>query len=273
MDNRMPDTRTALYCVLGDPIAHSLSPAMHQRAFAHLNVNATYLAFRVIDLPSAIAGIRALGIKGASITLPHKTRVIELLDAIDPLAADIGAVNTIINERGRLIGKNSDSAGAIDALAAQTALEDKSVLVVGAGGTARAVGFGIHERGGRITVTNRTAAAGERLAADLEGMFLPDSKLVKEQFDILINTTPVGMHPHTEASPVQTDILQPGMVVMDIVYNPVQTQLLQEAARTGCKTVDGLAMFVNQGARQFEWWTGKTAPREVMRRAVLESLP
>ena len=272
MENRTPDTRTALYCVLGDPIAHSLSPAMHHRAFAHQHMNATYLAFRVTDLPAAVAGIRALGIKGASITLPHKTRVMELLDAIDPLAAEIGAVNTLINDRGRLIGKNSDSAGAIDALSARTAIQDKTVLVVGAGGAARAIGFGIREGGGRITVTNRSAAAGDRLAADLEGVFLPAADLVKKRFDILINTTPVGLHPHTEASPVQADILRPGMVVMDIVYNPVQTRLLQEAVLAGCKTVDGLAMFVNQGARQFEWWTGKKAPREVMRQTVLESL-
>ena len=273
MDSRSPDTRTALYCVLGDPIDHSLSPVMHNRAFGHHGLNAVCLAFRVTDLPVAISGIRSLGIKGASITLPHKTRVMGLLDTIDPTAAEIGAVNTIINKNGKLVGKNSDSTGATDALLTQTAIEDKAVLIIGAGGAARAIGFGIRKYGGQVTITNRSEAAGDRLATDLGGLFLPPGKLATKRFDILINTTPVGMHPHIDASPVAHDILRPELVVMDIVYNPLETGLLKAAARVGCKTVDGLAMFVNQGARQFEWWTGAKAPVELMRRAVLENLP
>ncbi len=273
MDSRKPDTRTELYCVLGDPIGHSLSPAMHNRAFRHHGLNAVYLAFRVTDLPAVIAGIRSLDIKGASITLPHKTRVMELLDTIDPTAADIGAVNTIINKNGQLIGKNSDSTGATDALLTQTAIEDKTVLIIGAGGAARAIGFGIRKCGGQVTITNRSEAAGSRLATDLESAFLPPGKLAAKRFDILINTTPVGMHPQIEASPIPHDILRPELVVMDIVYNPLETRLLKAAARVGCKTVDGLTMFVNQGARQFEWWTGAKAPVAEMRQAVLENLP
>ncbi len=272
MDSRSPDTRTALYCVLGNPIGHSLSPAMHDRAFGHHSLNAVYLAFQVTDLPAAVAGIRSLDIKGASITLPHKTRVMELLDTIDPMAAAIGAVNTIINKNGQLVGKNSDSTGATDALAAQTAIADKSVLIIGAGGAARAIGFGIRKCGGQVTITNRSEATGNRLATDLAGVFLPPEELAAKQFDILINTTPVGMHPHSDASPVAHDILRPELVVMDIVYNPLETRLLKAAAQVGCKTVDGLAMFVNQGARQFEWWTEKKAPVEVMRQAALENL-
>ncbi len=272
MDSRNPDTRTALYCVLGNPIGHSLSPVMHNRAFGHHQLNAVYLAFQVADLPAAISGIRSLNIKGASITLPHKTRVIELLDTIDPMAADIGAVNTIINKNGQLIGKNSDSTGATDALLTQTAIEDKTVLIIGAGGAARAIGFGIRKCSGQVTISNRSEAAGKRLATDLEGAFLPPGELAAEQFDILINTTPVGMHPQSDASPVAHDILRPELVVMDIVYNPLETRLLKAAARAGCKTVDGLAMFVNQGARQFEWWTGEKAPVAKMRQAVLENL-
>jgi shikimate dehydrogenase len=273
MDSRSPDTRTALYCVLGNPIGHSLSPAMHNRAFEHHGLNAVYLAFQATDLPAAVSGIRSLGIKGASITLPHKTRVMELLDTIDPTAAAIGAVNTIINQNGQLVGKNSDSTGATDALLTQTAIEDKAVLIIGAGGAARAIGFGIRKCGGQVTITNRSEASGNRLATDLGGVFLPPGELAAKRFDILINTTPVGMHPQIEASPVAHDILRPELVVMDIVYTPLETRLLKAAARVGCKTVDGLAMFVNQGARQFEWWTGEKAPVEVMRRAVLENLP
>ena len=272
MHRRHPDTRTALYCVLGNPIGHSLSPAMHNRAFACRDLNAAYLAFQVTDLEAAVAGIRALGIKGAGITLPHKTAVIPLLDDVDPAAAAIGAVNTIVNRNGTLIGKNSDSAGAMDALQAQTSIAQKSVLLVGAGGAARAIGIGIRSQGGRITITNRSTPAGEALAGDLGGSFLPAGELAAGGFDILINTTPVGMHPQTDACPVPLDILRPELTVMDIVYNPLETRLLQAAARKGCKTVDGLAMFVNQGARQFEWWTGVSAPVEIMHQAVLEKL-
>ena len=272
MDSHSPNTGTALYCVLGNPISHSLSPAMHNRAFAHRNRDAVYLAFQVTDLKAAIAGIRALGIRGASITLPHKTAVMPLLDEVDPAAAAIGAVNTIVNRAGKLVGKNSDSCGAMDALQTQTSITEKAVLIVGAGGAARAVGFGIRKLGGQIAVTNRSTPAGEELAADLGGTFLPMGELAAATFDILINTTPVGMHPQTDACPVPLDILRPELVVMDIIYNPLETRLLAAASRAGCKTVDGLTMFVNQGARQFEWWTGEQAPVEIMRQAVRENL-
>ena len=154
----------------------------------------------------------------------------------------------------------------------RTAIEGKTVLIIGAGGAARAIGFGIRQCGGQVTITNRSEASGKRLAMDLGGVCLPPGELAAKRFDILINTTPVGMHPQSEASPVPRDILRPELVVMDIVYNPLETKLLKAAARAGCKTVDGLAMFVNQGARQFEWWTGTKAPVEMMRQAVLENL-
>lgn len=272
MNNGRIDTDTDLYCVLGDPVVHSLSPAMHNRAFACSGRNAIYLAFRVTDLEAAVAGIRALGIKGASITLPHKSRVIEFLDETDPTATDIGAVNTIVNTNGRLVGKNSDSSGAMDALQEQTPIAEKRVLILGAGGAARAIGFGIRDSGGDVAITNRSAEKGEKLAADLDGTFLPFREIPGGRFDILINTTPLGMHPEINASPVPLEILEPKMVVMDIVYNPLETRLLKEASRIGCKTIDGLAMFVNQGARQFEWWTGEKAPVEIMKQAVIENL-
>jgi shikimate dehydrogenase len=245
---------------------------MHNRAFADRGLNACYLAFQVNDIEAAVAAIRALGIQGASITLPHKTAVMPLLDEVDPEAAAIGAVNTIVNRNGTLVGKNSDSAGAMDALGTQSSIAGKTALIVGAGGAARAIGFGLHNQGSRITITNRSIPAGEALAGDLGGSFAPTDELAAVEFDLLINTTPVGMHPQTDASPVPLDILRPELTVMDIIYNPLETRLLQAAARKGCKTVDGLAMFVNQGARQFEWWTGEQAPAEIMRQAVLEKL-
>ncbi len=272
MPDTQIDTATDLYCILGDPVAHSMSPVMHNRAFAHRRINAVYLAFEVSDLAAAVAGIRSLGIKGASITLPHKSRIMDLLDAVDPAAAAIGAVNTIVQTNGRLVGKNSDSAGALDALRQQTAIEQKAALIIGAGGAARAIGFGVLGEGGHVTITNRSTAPGEQLAADLDVDFRPLPEIASWQYDILINTTPVGMSPAVEASPVPSTMLTPGMVVMDIVYNPRETLLLKTAARAGCKTIDGLAMFVNQGARQFEWWTGEKAPVAIMRQAVIEQL-
>ncbi len=272
MPNHRIDTDTALYCLLGNPVVHSLGPVMHNRAFACSHLNAVYLAFRVTNLEAAVTGIRSLGIKGASITLPHKSRVMEFLDATDQTAANIGAVNTIINDSGRLVGKNSDTAGAMDALQEQTSIEDKRVLILGAGGAARAIGFGIHGSGGDVTITNRSAAKGKKLAADLGGTFLSFRDMPGGRFDILINTTPVGMHPGIDASPVPLELLKSEMVVMDIVYNPLETRLLKEASRIGCKTIDGLAMFVNQGARQFEWWTGEKAPVAVMKQAVRDCL-
>jgi len=271
MDSR-PDAHTALYCVLGDPIAHSLSPVMHNRAFAHRRMNAVYLALRVTDLEAAVRGLRALGIKGASITLPHKTRVMDYLDVIDPVAAAIGAVNTIVNDGGRLIGKNSDASGAVDALRAATAIAAKNVLIIGAGGAARAVGFGVRTAGGNITIANRSPEAGNELAAALDGASLPLAELAVDHFDIIINTTPVGMHPAIYASPVPNACFSTHMVVMDIIYNPLETALLKAAGHAGCRTIDGLAMFVNQGACQFEWWTGEKAPVETMRQAVMDKL-
>jgi len=266
------DTHTALYCVLGDPVAHSLSPVMHNRAFAHLGLNAVYLAFRVTDLEAAIGGLRALDIRGASITLPHKSRVMAYLDDIDPVAAEIGAVNTIINEKGRLIGKNSDVFGAVAALRDKTDPAAKKVLILGAGGAARAVGYGVRSAGFRVTIANRSPEAGAALAADLEADFLPLADAIPDHFDILINTTPVGMHPAHAVSPIPDDSLSADMVVMDIIYNPLETRLLKAAGRAGCRTIDGLAMFVNQGARQFEWWTGREAPVNLMRQVVFEKL-
>lgn len=266
------DTETELYCVLGDPVAHSLSPAMHNRAFAHHGLNAVYLSFRVTELESAIGGLRALGIRGASITLPHKARVMAYLDEIDPIAAQIGAVNTIINTNGRLIGKNSDVSGALAALRDKTDPAAKKILILGAGGAARAIGYGVRTQGARVTIANRSPEAGAALAADLEVDFLPLTEVIPDHFDILINTTPVGMHPAHEISPIPDDSLSADMVVMDIIYNPLETRLLKAAGQAGCCTIDGLAMFVNQGARQFEWWTGREAPVDLMRQVVVEKL-
>jgi len=269
---KMIDADTSLFGLIGNPVAHSLSPVMHNQAFAATGYNGVYLAFGVTDPGTAIKGIAALNFKGVSVTLPHKVAVMEYLDAVDETAARIGAVNTIVNNQGRLIGYNTDGAGALQALRTRTSIKDKSVALIGAGGAARAIGFGLVAAGGRVTILNRTRVSGERLAADLQAQFLPLDEWAPNHYEILINTTPVGMHPETDATPIPQEDLSKDMVVMDIVYNPLETQFLKEAAASGCRIINGVDMFVFQGAQQFELWTGKKAPVGVMRNAVLEAL-
>jgi shikimate dehydrogenase len=196
----------------------------------------------------------------------------EYLDDVDSTAAEIGAVNTIVNRNGKLMGYNTDCQGAIDALQTCTTIDSKSVAIIGAGGAARAIGFELMTVAKRLTILNRSRRSGEQLAADLQAEFLPLDERPANRYDILINTTPVGMHPHTDATPMTKEALSQKMVVIDIVYNPLNTRLLKEAADKGCRTINGLDMFVFQGARQFELWTGKKAPLEVMRAAVLRAL-
>jgi shikimate dehydrogenase len=261
-----------LYAVFGDPIGHSLSPVMHNSALAQTGLDGCYFACRVKDIAAAVNGIRGLGIRGASITIPHKISVMKHLDQVDPLAAEIGAVNTVLNHQGALGGFNSDCAGAVKALFQKTPISGKDVAVVGAGGGARAVGFGIKQEGGRLTILNRSEERGEKLASDLDCEFLPLLGIEQLPYDIVINATSAGMTPHDDSVPLSTDLLKNGMVVMDMVYNPLKTRFLAEAEKKGCTTVDGLAMFVHQGAVQFELWTGEKAPVDVMRKVVLDEL-
>ena len=268
----MIDTQTSLYGLIGNPVAQSLSPAMHNQAFAATGCNAVYLAFSVTDVDGALHSMKAMNICGLSVTLPHKVTVMEYLDDIDGTAAKIGAVNTIVNTGYKLTGYNTDSQGAVAALQAHTQIDGKSMAIIGAGGAARAVGFGLAPKAGQLTILNRTRKSGERLAADLQADFLPLNECQPERYEILINTTPIGMHPDTDASPLAKEVIPGELVVMDIVYNPLQTRLVKEATERGCRTISGLDMFVFQGAHQFELWTGQKAPVEVMRRAVLSAL-
>jgi len=266
------DSNTSVYAVFGDPVSHTLSPVMHNRAFEFAGYKGVYLAFGVKNIKNALISVRTLGIKGASITIPHKIKVMKYLDETDDIAFKIGAVNTIINNGGCLKGYNSDGLGAVKALSEKTVIKGKNIAVIGAGGAARAVGFCIKKEGGRITVINRSTDKGERLAVDLSADYRPLNDIGKMKCDILINTTPVGMTPHTDGMPIERRYLEKGMVVMDIVYNPLKTRLLSEAKKAGCITIDGVSMFVHQGAFQFELWTGIKAPVDVMKKAVLNAL-
>jgi len=258
----------ALFAVFGNPVVHSLSPVMHNAAFTAVGYHGVYAAIRVADIRPAVAGMRALGFKGASVTIPHKETVLACLDWIDPAAARIQAVNTIVNDGGALKGFNTDAEGAMRALAGTVHLKGRTVAIIGAGGAARALADGVVRQGGRAVVYNRSRARGEALGADLGAEFRPLAEFSAEACDVLVNTTPVGMSPDSDATPVPAEALRPGLVVMDMIYNPLRTRLLREAATAGCTVIDGLAMFVLQGARQFELWTGIPAPIEIMRLAV-----
>lgn len=263
---------TELYGVLGNPVRHSLSPLMHNAALSDKGINAVYLAFESDDVERAIGGMRSLGIKGMSVTIPYKATVIPLLDEVDSLAGDIGAVNTVVNRDNKLIGYNTDAPGALRALRDVVAVEGKSCIILGAGGAARAIGYILKEHDVILTIANRSEERGKALAGSLDSKYIKPARLEDERADILINTTPVGMTPDTDSCPVPEKVLKPGMTVMDIIYNPKTTRLLHLASEKGCKTIDGLGMFIYQGAEQFRLWTGQEAPVELMKRVVEREL-
>ena len=266
------DQHTKLYGVVGFPIGHSLSPAMHNNAFIKTGLNAVYLAFETGDINGCLEGMKAIHIKGMSVTIPYKSAVIPLLDKVDGLAKRIGAVNTIVNDSDRLIGYNTDAAGAFKALEEKVELSGKTCIIVGAGGAARAIGFILKEKGVELRVTNRSVERGKALALSLACPFIPLNNLEKATADLLIHTTPAGMAPRTEGCIVPEQTLKKGMVVMDIIYNPLETRLLTMARDRGCLTINGLDMFIHQGAEQFRLWTGLEAPVSTMSRAVKKVL-
>jgi len=266
------DQKTELYGVVGHPLGHSLSPAMHNAAFSARGRNAVYLAFETGDLEGCIRGIRALGIRGVSVTLPHKSAVIPLLDEVHGLAKQIGAVNTVTNDQGRLVGYNTDAVGALKALEEGMELLGKTCLIIGAGGAARAIGFMLRNHGVHLNISNRSHGRGENLAHALGCRFVPLKKAKGIEADLFIQTTPVGMYPHEDQCIVSRDMLKKGMVVMDIIYNPLETKLLKIARDRGCLTIHGLGMFVHQGAEQFRLWTGLEAPLKAMTQAVEKAL-
>jgi len=258
----MIDGRTELYGVIGNPVRHSLSPVIHNGAFKRIGWNAVYLAFEIKNLEEALRGIRGLGVKGMSVTIPFKTDVIPFLDRVKGLAKKIGAVNTIVNRGGRLIGYNTDSDGALEALEGKMNLRGKRIVLLGAGGAARAIGFGLKERECQLVIANRTRDRGEALSRELKCHFLPMSSLVRMkagelEADVIINATSLGMYPRDRETPIPKRLLREKMVVMDIVYEPLETRFLREAKETGCLTINGLEMLVCQGVAQFEIWTGR----------------
>ena len=268
----MINQQTELYGVMGHPIGHSLSPIMHNAAFRVCGLNAVYLAFESRDAEGCLSGMRALGIRGMSVTIPHKYKVIPLLDEVDPLAKSIGAVNTIVNDRGRLVGHNTDAIGALRAMEEKVTLSGMRCLLIGAGGAAQAIGFVLKDKGVALSMVNRSRDRGEALASKLHCPYIPLDEVGKHGADMIIQTTPVGMYPHVNQCPVPEQLLKKDMLVMDIIYNPLDTQLLKKAKDHGCTVIHGLSMFIYQGAEQFELWTGVHPPVSDMRKAVEEAL-
>jgi shikimate dehydrogenase len=278
------DAHTGFCGVIGNPVEHSLSPAIHNAAFQRLGLNLVYLAFRVEAIGEAIRGLRALGgFRGASVTIPHKVSAIPFLDEVEPTARHIGAINTIVARQGKLTGYNTDATGALRALRGGVgSLAGKCVVILGSGGAARAIAFALAGEPELAGLTLLGVDASERslLAADLRSKtpltvteaHLDEASLGKAlpAAQILIHCTPIGMSPKIEASCVPASLLHAGLAVMDIVYNPRATRLLNDARQAGCVTIPGLEMFLHQAVAQFELWTNQAAPADVMR-AVLES--
>src|SRR3990170_2402801 len=276
--------KTRACAVIGDPIEHTLSPTMHNAAFEHLKLDFVFLAFRVTsdELENAVRGACALGIRGLNVTMPHKNAVTEFLDEADPAVKFLRAANTILNQSGRLKGFNTDGFGALKALKHNGVnLTGKKVLLLGAGGAAKAIAFSLAKEVDELCILNRDAVKALELASVLEpfGKKIVGNELSPKQLqqklqdsDVLINATLVGMTPYASESLVKPDWLKPELTVMDIVYNPVETKLLRDARASGAKVINGVEMLLYQGAASFEIWTGCKAPVDVMRTAVLNQL-
>ena len=277
--------KTKVFCLLGHPVEHSMSPTMWNPALKDLGLDYIYVAYNVHpkDLNDAIKGIRALNIKGVNVTIPHKEKVMEFIDEIDPLAKKMGAVNTIKNEDGYLKARNTDAGGAKKALLdAGCILEGKNALILGAGGASRALCFTLAQEVNKVILTDIVKEKAIKLAnevqtkldANITGKKATDTTLQEYigEMDILINATPIGMYPSTDNTPISKEFLHSDLFVFDVVYNPLETRLMKEAAEMGCETLGGLDMLVNQGVLAFQWWTEKEPNEDLMKNKIIEFL-
>ena len=271
-----------LFGVIGNPIVHSMSPVMHNDLFSHYEVEAEYFPFKVSedDLKDAVRGLKAIGVAGFNVTVPHKAAVMPLLDRIDPLAQAIGAVNTVVNEQGMLTGYNTDGRGFVRGLSAKLpALPTKRVLVIGAGGAARAIYFSLAEAGvKKMDICNRTPSKAESLVnacpfvVETSILDLETAEKVMNKYDLIVQTTSIGMSPNIAEIPLAITSLKAGCFVSDIIYNPLETKFLKEAATLGATIQNGIDMFAYQGALAFEKWTGILPDTRRMKENVLKQL-
>ncbi len=272
VEESRPAVGGMIFALYGNPVNQSLSPLMHNATLAKMNIAGTYVPFCVKDLESAVHGVRGMDIRGVSVTIPFKVSIMEYLDEIDAEAVKIGAVNTLVNDGGRIRGCNTDWMGLVRSLEDVLDINGKVFAILGAGGTARAAIYGILKKGGIPLVLNRNIGKAASLAREWGCSFFPLHEAGNASADCLVNTTSVGMMPDTERSPVGRDVLKKFPVVVDVIYNPLRTRLLRDAEAAGCVTVPGLDMFVYQGAEQIRLWTGQEPPETFMKKIVADKL-
>ena len=279
-------TNTKLCAVIGNPISHSLSPAIHNAAFKEKGLDFVYVAFCVEDLKNALAGMKALdNFTGMSVTIPHKIEALKYVDEVSDIDRQIGSINTIVKENNKLIGLSTDGPGAVKALVdAGAEINNKNILILGSGGAARAISFSlvIKSKPSELTILDINNKLLDELSNDLKNAsnipitsnILSDNVLKEsmEKANIIINCTPVGMHPDINKSVIPKELFKTGQIIFDIVYTPFETKLLSDAKSCGLKIIHGVEMFVNQAVLQFERFTGSKAPEKVMKNIVMEHL-
>jgi len=265
------DRRTQLYGVVGSHAAISLSPVMQNAAFQAKHVNAAYLPCQTDRIKDFLAFARRLNFQGFSVTMPYKRAIVDVLDWLDPLATRIGACNTVAIQKGKWMGWNTDAAAVVEVLSKRLRLAGSRILILGAGGAARAAAYALRAEGAELFITARREAPAQRLAKTVAAQAVPWSGANGIEVDAVVNATPVGMAPHAEATPIDLARLRV-RVVFDMVYYPLETRFLSEARGRGLTTISGLEMLVAQGARQFEIWTGLAAPRALMEQAIRQAL-
>ena len=271
---RVCDKRNSfkIFGVIGNPVYKSMGYLIHNRAFKETGSTDIYVPFLVDNVENFFKGFSPY-FEGLSVTMPFKESIMAEMDEIEETAKKIGAVNTVVRDGKSWKGYNTDCMGALQALEKHVDLKNKNVLIVGAGGTAKAIGYGVYEKGAKITVTyNRDKEKGIRLGSELKAKVVSIQDVDKEEIDVLINCSPVGMSPNLEETPVPSRCLRKGMIVFDSVYNPIETRLIREARVSGCVTISGVELFVNQAVGQFELWTGQKAPTDIMRDVVVRGL-
>ncbi|MCF6158898.1 MAG: shikimate dehydrogenase [wastewater metagenome] len=272
------DSGMSVYGLIGNPVSHSISPVIHNTLFQEMGFNSIYVPFRVERIDDFIREFKRLPVEGYSVTIPHKESVLHYLDEIDPMAKKLGAVNTIVNRNGRLLGFNTDCEAALKTLervnqvSGMNSLSGKKIILLGAGGAARSIAFGLKERGAHITIFNRNYERARLLADEVGCSSREMHDLSATGADIIINATPVGMFPAVDESPVDKSMLRPHMIVFDTIYNPVETKLLRDARDCGCKTVGGLMMFIHQAAAQYKLWTGHMPSLELIEKTAYRRL-
>lgn len=275
-------TTPKIYGLIGYPVKHSLSPAMHNAAFKKLKINAVYMLFEKTreEFPSAIRQLKTMGVSGFNVTVPYKQEVIPYLDGLDILARRIGAVNTVLNQKGRFVGYNTDALGFVNSLKDDLSFDPqgKNIFIVGAGGASRAIGFALaEEKARKIVFYDCLADKAKMLAKDIQGIF-PDclvssAALARPETttNLLVNASNCGMK-KGDPLPIDLKILPDDIKVYDIIYNPHPTKLVKEALKRRLMAVNGLGMLLGQGAAAFEIWTRQKAPGELMRSALRKAI-